>query len=574
MVISKANVWLVVQKIDSTLDQFKKKNTGIWSCDYLLDNKYKIIVRDIIAGVIQLVKQGYMGELKIQDIAIINGRAKLMRISNELGVSKLRNQLQNLLEDLLGNDPNNKELVDFYSCMKTMQMCKLIHLRNHPMLLTSQERLQFPVLLLQLLNYEKKSSNWKAKYDRQYRDEEVKKAKRLEKDQEYKVVYDYKSDQEKEVNYIATKVEKDQAYKNVYDHKNRVYPDTVSQKKKGYPNTASSQITFSRNVIVHINDDGQYRTGEEVGKKLKNFFPDLWTRLFSFMISEGIDVWDQRNEKYGGDLLSNCRATLKLCILENDDLATGHFLKICRLFVSLIDMRADKSKDISSLVTKIKGRIITVESKFLQDQFKYRKLEEIIKDDNVSGTSTKCIKFLMRFLKFIELFLRMYALNADGDVKGMFETAYSSLLEDDPDLKKKRKMESLKKHTYLLESVPSSEEFKSLLGNPKSIKDSGKTVAESLTILTGRWDKLSNEMNANKKQSAGGGIVATTSAVAVSETTARTGEAGIVAASSGDSMVAATGVGDSMVAASSGHSMVATTSSGDSTIAYLGDISA
>ena len=44
MVISKPNVWLVVQKIDSTLGQFKKKNTEIWSC-YQLDNKYKIIVR-------------------------------------------------------------------------------------------------------------------------------------------------------------------------------------------------------------------------------------------------------------------------------------------------------------------------------------------------------------------------------------------------------------------------------------------------------------------------------------------------------------------------------------------------
>ena len=122
-------------------------------------------------------------------------------------------------------------------------------------MLTSQERLQLPVLLLQ--NYKKKSSNWKANYDNQYRDEEVKKAKRLEKDQKYKVVY--MSDQKKEVNYIATKVEKDQAYKNVYEYdpKNRV-PNTVSQEKKGYPNTASSQITFSRNVIMHINKDGKY----------------------------------------------------------------------------------------------------------------------------------------------------------------------------------------------------------------------------------------------------------------------------------------------------------------------------
>ena len=63
-----------------------------------------------------------MGELKIQDIAIINGRAKLMRISNELGVSKLRDQLQNLLEDLLGKDPNNEELINFYFHMKTMRM--------------------------------------------------------------------------------------------------------------------------------------------------------------------------------------------------------------------------------------------------------------------------------------------------------------------------------------------------------------------------------------------------------------------------------------------------------------------
>ena len=69
-----------------------------------------------------MVNQDYMGELKIQDIAIINGRAKLMRISNELGVSKLRDQLQNLLEDLLGKDPNNEELINFYFHMKTMRM--------------------------------------------------------------------------------------------------------------------------------------------------------------------------------------------------------------------------------------------------------------------------------------------------------------------------------------------------------------------------------------------------------------------------------------------------------------------
>ncbi|XP_050262038.1 uncharacterized protein LOC126706550 [Quercus robur] len=143
----------------------------------------------------------------------------------------------------------------------------------------------------------------------------------------------------------------------------------------------------------------------------------------------------------------------------------------------------------------------------------------------------------MRFLKFVALILHFYAQNADGDVKRMFETAYSNLLRDHPDLK------SLKKLSNLLESLPSNKEFKSLLGNPKNIKDCGKSVAQSLMILTNCWHKLSNEKNANRKQGAGGGIVATTSAFAVTETTARAGEARVVVASSGDSVVDATSVG-------------------------------
>ena len=77
---------------------------------------------------------------------------------------------------------------------------------------------------------------------------------------------------------------------------------------------------------------------------------------------------------------------------------------------------------------------------------------------------------------------------------------------------------------------------------------------------------MQNEKNANRKQGAGGGIVATTSAVAETETIAGAEEARVVGASSGDSMVAATSVGDSMVAASSGDSTVSATSVGDSTV--------
>ena len=120
-----------------------------------------------------------------------------------------------------------------------------------------------------------------------------------------------------------------------------------------------------------------------------------------------------------------------------------------------------------------------------------------------------------RFLEFIARLLDSYSLSPHDDVKEMFEVTYRSILEDDPD------SESLKKHTVcfhqnsipicplslctylafvlsfyiltlqnLLASVHSNEEFKSLLGNPKNIKDCG-SVAVSLKTLTDRWDKLS-----------------------------------------------------------------------------------
>lgn len=122
-----------------------------------------------------------------------------------------------------------------------------------------------------------------------------------------------------------------------------------------------------------------------------------------------------------------------------------------------------------------------------------------------------------RVFKFIELLLRIYAHNPDGDVKGMFRTAYNRLLRDHPHLK------TLKKHSvclhlnsipnslfpsvsiwhlyhlslymltwqHLLRSVPSDKEFKILLGNSKNIKDCGISVAQSLMNLTDRWHKLS-----------------------------------------------------------------------------------
>ena len=77
--------------------------------------------------------------------------------------------------------------------------------------------------------------------------------------------------------------------------------------QNNYKRIIYTQTIFSKNIFYHflicvyhfINTMHcnlfilLQRTEEEVGKKLRYFFPDLWTRLFSLMICEGIDVWEQ-----------------------------------------------------------------------------------------------------------------------------------------------------------------------------------------------------------------------------------------------------------------------------------------
>ena len=65
---------------------------------------------------------GYTGDLEPQNIAIVNGRAKFMRVSNSPQnidtVPLLRQQLQDLLEYIMGKAGNNVELKDFYTNLR------------------------------------------------------------------------------------------------------------------------------------------------------------------------------------------------------------------------------------------------------------------------------------------------------------------------------------------------------------------------------------------------------------------------------------------------------------------------
>ena len=85
------------------------------------------------------------------------------------------------------------------------------------MLLTSQERFQFRVLSLLSLNNKKLSSIWGPSYDKLYSDQKIDIKKIVEKDPKYNKMFKYRR----------------------------------------YSDNPSSQIYFSRNVAVHINDDRQ-----------------------------------------------------------------------------------------------------------------------------------------------------------------------------------------------------------------------------------------------------------------------------------------------------------------------------
>ena len=74
-------------------------------------------IRDITVGVAEVERHELVAKLNTKDIGIINGHAKLMKLSSSNGCQLLmqRQNLKALMEELLGLSHNSKELGDFYS---------------------------------------------------------------------------------------------------------------------------------------------------------------------------------------------------------------------------------------------------------------------------------------------------------------------------------------------------------------------------------------------------------------------------------------------------------------------------
>ncbi|XP_030956150.1 uncharacterized protein LOC115978266 isoform X2 [Quercus lobata] len=232
-----------------------------------------------------------------------------MKLSSSNGCQLLmqRQNLKALMEELLGLSHNSKELGDFYSRVNRFPMCRLGHLRNHPLLLTPKERFLLPVIAIILLNYGRTASTWRTSYNQQFKPHKVD---------------------------IKKKVQGDREYWRIFTHR----------EMSRYQPTPANQVVFSQNAKSHLNDEYQCKTLEEVEEDLNRFFPNMLPDLNAFLMDQGIDAFHKENDKYGEDVLSHLHPILKRCMFKNE---------IC----SYVIPEASQSQDLSSDQTNFKEKI-------------------------------------------------------------------------------------------------------------------------------------------------------------------------------------------------------------------------
>ncbi|GMY07633.1 hypothetical protein FCV25MIE_02872 [Fagus crenata] len=469
MLVNKPNnIWLVVEKIDSTLDQFRRNDK--WG---ICSSLRWIFTRDILNGFIKLERRGYTADLEPQNIAIVNGRAKFMRLSNSSvkSVGFQRQRLKQLFEFILGEAGNNVELTNFYTILEKLPTTsRLVALRDHSIFLTCQQRILVPVLGHVLLKFI--ITDWRRPYD-----------------SGYQLPYDsgYQLDQ-LDVQWLE-KFKGDPVYKMIAEHPNASYP--------AFP---SSEPMFARNATVHINDGKKRKTVEQADDDLSAVLPNMLIEYMSFLSEMNIDVWDRYNKKNGEHFFSLWHDTLKLCMPENgdNDVVTEYFIKICRYFLAVIANHQlhgnGNGKAVSDLLTSIEENIRKVELKFSENGMKYEKLVSIIED--VDKTYRSSIDFLKRFLMFVHLVLEKYVQDPDGNVSTIFQDAVTIFQDAVKKFKascqfgEQQKVKKFKascqfgeQQKELLKHVPTDKQFKSLLNNPKNVEGCGTSTTELLHKL-------------------------------------------------------------------------------------------
>ncbi|KAI8001202.1 hypothetical protein LOK49_LG09G02504 [Camellia lanceoleosa] len=242
--------WLAVDKIQYSLEKYKKEHSRIWNGSRLV-SQYQDIIRGIIIGMCELHGQRYThGSLSIKDILIVNDKPKFAFIRNEFleGDNECPIHKENLGQDfedlkilfkkVIGTYPGNEELNHFYERAEVNNALSLSKLYFHPILMAPMERFFQPVRMDTLERYpdHEKASN--------ARDHPT-------------------NDWIKEVK---------EYYENIKTY--------AEEKKRPYRLNVWDLFKFVRNAIVHINEYTKSKTEEDVEKELSTMFPDSFNEIY------------------------------------------------------------------------------------------------------------------------------------------------------------------------------------------------------------------------------------------------------------------------------------------------------
>ncbi|KAL7211181.1 hypothetical protein ACSBR2_014126 [Camellia fascicularis] len=250
--------WLAVDKIQYSLETYKKQNSKIWNGTRLI-SQYQDIIRGIIIGMCELHGQRYThGSLSIEDILIVNDKPKFAYIRNEFrppleGDNECPIHKENLDQDfkdlkvlfkkVIGTYYGHDELSHFYERAEVNNALNLSKLYFHPILMAPMERFFQPVRMDTLGRY---PGHEKASKDKDRENDWIKKVER-----------DYKK--------IIT------------------YADDIG---RPYLPNVWDLFKFLRNAIVHINESLRSRestkrkTEEDVEKELSTMFPDSFNEVY------------------------------------------------------------------------------------------------------------------------------------------------------------------------------------------------------------------------------------------------------------------------------------------------------
>ncbi|XP_021811672.1 uncharacterized protein LOC110754858 isoform X2 [Prunus avium] len=223
--------------------------TSPWDGNYVAD-KYRNIIQDVIEELSALVKPPCVGRLTLDDIYIVNDRAKIniniLNPSNTENLPTYRDEFRTLVTKILGSDNSTSvELKHFYHMVDKTQVA-LGDLLHHPLLMSSNERLYFPIDAIPELQ-SKTGDAWKGTYN-----------------------------DGKKIDIETTIVTStcDPAFKSFYE-----------KDKAKYPDNALGVLDYSRDIISHPKQINSEKVLEE---GLTSLFPKRLTYLYDFLRGKGI----------------------------------------------------------------------------------------------------------------------------------------------------------------------------------------------------------------------------------------------------------------------------------------------